>query len=305
MDLEREEAADAERMSAKGGPSRTKRGSTHGEIGLESLYLKIPGPKQKREYGDGAHPGGLQWNHRIMLNAVLTRVLGKVSQKEAGVAGLHFLGRNALEVYAKAQPLGKHKSRKLSSCAPLPAFKGIPRESLRMGGFALEIAKSDAFIGIVEKASSLFIGYDTTTVGELNVQLPFLKVFITVARGVDGAGTRMLGADVYSLSGHLHALAHKKITAHEFTDEDGRKRVTSIEAADHWGAQLLHGGAYFAAMRNRSLTVVSDGGHEGSGKGNQALVRLNMSGENSVGYRAFLLWRAGDDGLKLLNARGL
>jgi hypothetical protein len=28
-----------------------------------------------------------------------------------------------------------------------------------------------------------------------------------------------------------------------------------------------------------------------------------MAGENSVGYRAFLLWRAGDDGMKLLNAR--
>ena len=297
MDLVPEEA-EAEQMGAKGG-------GTRGEIGLESFWIKVPGPKQKREPEHHDPPGGLEWNNRIMLNAVLTRVLGKASQKEAGVAGLHFLGRNALEVYAKAQPLGKYKSRKLSGGTPLPAFKGISPESLRMGVFALEVAKSDAFIGIVENASSLYIGYDSTTVGTMSVQALYVKAFHTVVRGLDGAGTRMLGADVFSKSLDLHALAHKRLTEYEVTDDDGRKRVTSIEAADHFGAQMQQGGIYLAAMRNRSLTVVSDGGHEGSGKGNQALVRLNMAGENSVGHRAFLLWRAGGDGMKLLNDRRL
>jgi hypothetical protein len=112
MDLAGEEAAEAERLkgsSAEGGPRRTRGRGTRGEMGLESIIVKSPGPKQKREHEEVAHPGGIEWNHRIMLNAVWTHVLGKSSQKEAGVAGLHFLSRNTLEVYAKAQPLGKHK----------------------------------------------------------------------------------------------------------------------------------------------------------------------------------------------------
>jgi hypothetical protein len=58
-------------------------------------------------------------------------------------------------------------------------------------------------------------------------------------------------------------------------------------------------------MRNHTLSVVSDAGLEGSGKGNQAIARLNMTGENSVAHRAFLLQRSGGDGMKLLNTRGV
>jgi hypothetical protein len=58
-------------------------------------------------------------------------------------------------------------------------------------------------------------------------------------------------------------------------------------------------------MRNSAITVVSDAGLQGSGKGNQAIARLNMAGENSVAHLAFLLQRSGGDGMKLLNARDI
>ncbi len=51
--------------------------------------------------------------------------------------------------------------------------------------------------------------------------------------------------------------------------------------------------------------MVSDGGGEGAGKGDRTVVRLNMAGKNSVGHHMFLLQRAGDDGMKLLNDAGL
>jgi hypothetical protein len=126
-----------------------------------------------------------------------------------------------------------------------------------------------------------------------------------VVRYVDGAGTCKLGADVKSMSLDLHALAHIRLTEYEVTDDDGRKRVTSIEAADHFGAQLHHTGTYHAGMRNSAITVVSDAGLEGSGKGNQTIAHLNLAGENSVAHLAFLLQRSGGNGMKLLNARDI
>jgi hypothetical protein len=71
-------------------------------------------------------------------------------------------------VYAKA--LGKHKSRKLSKDARLPALKGISESNLRLGTFALEVAKNDAFIDWVENSDSLYIRYDATSVPCMSIQ---------------------------------------------------------------------------------------------------------------------------------------
>jgi hypothetical protein len=85
----------------------------------------------------------------------------------------------------------------------------------------------------------------------------------------------------------------KRFTEYEVTDDDRRKRVTSIEATLVCGRRrplwtsLEHTDIYHAAMRNRALTVVSDAGLQGSGKGNQAIARLNMAGENSVAHGQF------------------
>jgi hypothetical protein len=62
---------------------------------------------------------------------------------------------------------------------------------------------------------------------------------------------------------------------------------------------------WYVISRNPNVTVVSDGGGEGAGQGDRAIVRQNMAGINSVGHHMFVLQRAGDDGMRLLNEAGL
>ncbi len=62
---------------------------------------------------------------------------------------------------------------------------------------------------------------------------------------------------------------------------------------------------WYVFSRHPALTMVSDGGGEGAGKGDWAAVRLNMAGQNSVGHHMFLLQSAGDQGMRLLNDAGL
>ncbi len=107
-------------------------------------------------------------------------------------------------------------------------------------------------------------------------------------RHQDGAGTWKLGGDSRSGSFDLHALGGKRVTEHEILNDDGSKGVTPIEAAARFAAQLLHAGAWVAAMGHHSLTMVRDGGTEAIGKGSRAAARLNMGGENSIVYRTFL-----------------
>jgi hypothetical protein len=102
---------------------RRRRGAgTPGEMGVESIVVKLPGGKRKRQNADGTRPGGLEWDDRVMLNAVLLYTLSHTSLKEAGSVGLSFLSRQALEVYVKAEPLGRHKSRRIDSQEPMPLF---------------------------------------------------------------------------------------------------------------------------------------------------------------------------------------
>ena len=93
-------------------------------MGIESLWFRVDGPKQHLVGPDGTSTGGLHWNDRLMLCAALTRVLGKSSQAEAGLAGLYFLSRTALAVYAKAQPLAQRRWRKVQRGEPLPVLGG-------------------------------------------------------------------------------------------------------------------------------------------------------------------------------------
>ncbi len=141
---------------------RTRGAGTRREMGIESLWFKVDGPKQHLVGPDGTRTGGLHWNDRLMLCAALTSVLGKSSQAEAGLAGLDFLSRTASAVYAKAQPLAKHRLRKVSRGKPIPVLggNGILPATLRHGVVALEFAKNDALIDWIRDSHSLFLGYD-------------------------------------------------------------------------------------------------------------------------------------------------
>ena len=287
---------------------KRKRGAgTRGEMGLDTILVQYPGPKKIRLDEDGTRPGGLMWDHRVMLCAALTRSVGKSSLKQAGSAGLDFISRGALAVFVKPQPLGKCKSRRLKKDKRMPVLgsNGISEASLRLGVAALELAKNDALIDWIRDSDSLFLGYDSSTVANLSLQIVSWRAIKIVESYTDGAGTCKLRGDSRSGSFDLHALGSKRVTEHETQNPDGSTGVTSIEASDRFGAQMQHAGAWEAASRHPSANFVSDGGTEAIGKGNREAARLNMAGENSVVYRACLLRRTGDDGMKLMNKLGI
>ena len=304
-----DQEAEEERLEEKliqCGQKRKRGAGIRGEMGVDTLLVIFPGPKRHRLSEDGTRPGGIHWNDRVMLCAALTRTLGKSSLAQAGSAGLDFMARGALAVYVKAQPLRKNKSRRVKKDTPVAGLvQGISEASLRYGITALELAKSDALIECIRDSHSLFLGYDSSTVANLSLQIVSWRAIKIVTRFIDGAGTCKLGGDSRSGSFDLHALGGKRVTEFEIQNEDGSKRVTSIEAADRFGAQLHHAGVWEAATRHPSLTTVSDGGTEAIGKGNRDAARLNMAGENSVVYRTFLQCRSGNDGRKWMNEIGL
>ncbi len=122
---------------------RTRGKGTPGEMGVESIFVKLPGGKRKRQNADGTRPGGLEWDNRVVLNAVLLYTLSHISSKEAGSAGLSFLSRLSLEVYVKAQPLSGHQSRRIDSEKPMPLFKPVSAASVRCSTAAFELAKNE------------------------------------------------------------------------------------------------------------------------------------------------------------------
>jgi hypothetical protein len=283
---------------------RRRRGAgTPGEMGVESIVVKLPGGKRKRQHADGTRPGGLEWDDRVMLNAVLLYTLSHTSLKEAGSVGLSFLSRQALEVYVKAEPLGRHKSRRIDSEKPMPLFKPVSAASVRCGTAAFELAKNEEMIDYFGDCHVLNAGHDSTSVGPWHVQCLYARGLRRVIRYTDGAGTRKLGAEARSMSFDLRASGDKLQTEFVVTGEDGKQRRTLITAPANLGAQLHQAGMWYAFSRHPALTVVSDGGE--AGKGERAAARLNMAGQNSVGHHTFLLQRAGDDGFMLLNKEGL
>jgi hypothetical protein len=127
-------------MAAANGSSMVRRArgaGTPGEMALESIFVKLPGGKRKRQNADGTSPGGLEWDNRAVLNAVLLYTLSHTSLKEAGLAGLSFLSRQALECYVKApsQPLSGQQSRHIDSEKPMPLFKPVSAASMRCGSW--------------------------------------------------------------------------------------------------------------------------------------------------------------------------
>ena len=89
-----EEDHEKQLMEEADGPGtgrRTRGPGTTGVIGMESVIIKLPGPKHKRQTIDGNSPGGLEWDNRVLLNAVLLYILSHASLKEAGSAGVSFL----------------------------------------------------------------------------------------------------------------------------------------------------------------------------------------------------------------------
>ena len=307
VDFESEEV-EKQRMEAESGQGkarRTRGAGTSGEMGVESILVKLPGPKRKRQNPDGTSPGGLEWDSRVLLNAVLLYSLSHTSLRESGSAGMSFLSRLALEYFVKAQPLSGNQSRRIDPAKPLPAFKPISRGSVRMGVFALELAKNEEMIDFFRDCDVLNFGHDGTSVGPWSIQCVYLRGFKRAIRWTDGAGTHKLGADAKSMCLDLKGSGDKFQTQFLVRGEDGKPRLTSITAAGNLAAQLHQAGLYYIVTRHPSLTVVGDGGGDGSGKGNRVMARQNMAGENGIGHLMFLRQSAGDDGMKMLNDEGL
>ena len=308
IDLNSEIEHETQLMEEANGPSmvrRTRGAGTPGEMALESIYVKLPGGKRKRKSADGTSPGGLEWDNRVLLNAVLLYTLAHSSLKEAGSAGLSFLSRLALECFIKAEPRNGYQSRRIDSDKAIPVFKPVSAASVRCGVAAFELAKNEEFGEWLRNCDVLNLGHDATSVGPWSVQCLHVRGIKRVYLYTDAAGTRKLGAEARSMSLDLKASGDKFQTEFLVMGEDGQPRRTLITAGSNFGAQLHQSGLYYVVSRHPALTVVSDGGGEGAGKGNRAVVRQSMAGENSVGHLTFLLQRAGDNGMKLLNAAGL
>ena len=254
---------------------------------------------------DGTCPGGLEWDNRVLLNAVLLYTLSHTSLKEAGSVGQSFLSRLALEAYVKAEPLRGCQSRRIDSEKPMPLFKPVSATSVRRGCAAFELAKNEATIDFFQNCHVLNAGYDGSGVGTWHFQCLHLRGLTRVVRWTDGAGTRKLGAEARSMSLDLRAYGDKFQSEFTVTGEDGERRRTLITAPANLGAQCHQAGLWRIFSTHRALTVVSDGGGDCCGKGDRALVRQNMAGQNSVGHHMFLLHRTGDDGMRLLNEAGL
>ena len=308
MDSNAEEEREQRLIEEANGPgkSRKTRGAgTPGEIALESVVVKLPGPKRKRLNQDGTAPGGLCWDDRVLLNAVLLYLLSHTSLKQAGSAGLSFLNKLALEVYVKAEPRQGCQSRRIDAEKPLPVFKPISPGSVRTGVFALEKAIYEEMIEWVQNSDVLNLGHDGTTVGPWSVQCVHLRAIKRAIRWTDAAGTNKWGADVRSLCLDLKGYGDKFQTAFSVVGEDGKARLTPITAAVNFGSQCHQAGMWHIVTRHHAVTVVGDGGGEAAGKGNRDVARQNMGGENSVGHQVWLVQKAGDDGFHSLNATGL
>ena len=141
---------------------RSRKAGTAGEMGMESLLVKLPGPKKKRLNADGTSPGGLEWDNRVLLNAVLLYTLSHCSLKQAGLAGMSFLSKLSLECFVKPQPRKGCQSRRIDDGKPLSVFKEVSPDSVRIGVLALELAKNEEMITFVRDCNVLNMGHDAT-----------------------------------------------------------------------------------------------------------------------------------------------
>jgi hypothetical protein len=239
---------------------RTRGAGAPGEIAVESIVVKLPGGKRKRQNTDGTSPGGLEWDNRVLLNSVLLYTLSHTSKKEAGSAGLSFLSRQALEVYVKAEPLSGHQSRRIDSEIPMPVFKEVSAKSVHCGTAAFELAKNEEMIEYFRNCNVLNVGHDGTSVGPWHVQVVYIRGLTRVTRWTDGAGTRKLGAEARSMCMDLRATGDKFQTEFLVTGKDGKQSRTLITAPANLGAQCHQAGMWYVISRNPNVTVVSDGG---------------------------------------------
>ena len=168
-------------------------------MAVESIFVKLPGGKRKRQNLDGTRPGGLEWDNRVLLNAVLLYTLSHTSLKEAGSVGQSFLSRLALEAYVKAEPLRGCQSRRIDSERPMPLFKEVSATSVRRGCAAFELAKNEEMIDFFRDYNVLNVGHDGTSVGSWSIQCVHLRGLTRVTLWTDEAGTRELGAEARSM----------------------------------------------------------------------------------------------------------
>ncbi len=68
--MEDDEAPMAEAMGSCITVRRIRGAGTPGEMGVESILVKMPGFKRKRQNADGTRLGGLEWDNSVLLNAV-------------------------------------------------------------------------------------------------------------------------------------------------------------------------------------------------------------------------------------------
>ena len=271
-EIEEHERQLMEKANGPGKARRTRGKGTPGEMGVVSIFVKLPGAKRKRVCADGTSPGGLEWDNRVLLNAVLLYLLSHTSLKEAGSAGISFLSKLALECFVKAEPRKGHQSRRIDDKTPVPVFKPISRDSVRTGVFALELAKNEEMIEWVRNCQVLNLGHDATTVGSWSVQCVHLRAIKRVYRYTDGAGTRKLGAEARSMCLDLKGSGDKFQTEFLVPGEDGKPRRTLITASANLGAQCHQSGMWYVVSRHHALTMVSDGGGRVPAKGTGTLL---------------------------------
>ena len=272
------------------------------EIGIDRLFVKMKGSKAARRTAEGGRAGGLSWtNEEMAIAAGKNYSVYSVSLATAGAMAASYLRSKAEAIYVRAEALGKHK-RRTKLPEHLVLFKDIPPRSLQRGVNSMQFAKNSRFLDFVRTAHSLALSFDSSTISKWSMHGVHVRAMQIVKKGPkDPAGTQRLGVVARSIVLDLLATGDKLTHEYSYTDEDGTQRVAPVEVPRCFVLQLMLGGIFWDVMRCRCVSVTCDGGGEGTGLGNRKLARQSMAGENSVVHLVWLLRRAGDQAVEMLN----
>jgi hypothetical protein len=272
------------------------------EIGTEILFVKMKGSKKARRTAEGGRIGGLAWtNEEMAIAAGKNYSVYSVSLAAAGAIAASYLRSKAEAIYVKAEALGKHKRRnKLPD--HLVLFKDIPPRSLQRGVNSMQFAKNSRFLDFVKGCHALAISFDSSTISKWSMHGIHMRGMQIVKKGPrDPAGTQKLGVVAKSIVLDLLATGDKLTHEYSYTDENGAQRVIPVEIPRCFVLQLMLAGVFWEVMRSRCLSITCDGGNEGTGLGDRKLARQSMAGINSVVHLVWLLRRAVDQAVEMLN----
>ena len=272
------------------------------EIGIDKLFVKMKGSKTARRTAEGDRVGGLSWTNKEMaIAAGKNYSVYSVSLATAGAIAASYLRSKAEAIYVMAEALGKHK-RRTKLPEHLVLFKDIPARSLQRGVNAMQFAKNSRFLDFIKTAHAVAFSFDSSTISLWSMHGVHVRAMQIVKKGPrDAAGTQRLGVVARSIVLDLLAAGDKLTHQYSYTDEDGTERVAPVEVPRCFVLQLMLAGIFWAVMRCRCVSGTCDGGGEGTGLGNRKLARQSMAGENSVVHLVWLLRRAVDQAVEMLN----